>query len=189
MNISKLKHSLLAGVLIFMVSGLVCTGLNGWRTDLTISQHVALTAETTLWFGVLNTISAILISLGLLVYIPQRWRVNKLYKVLALALAGCLFVVGWFPMTGTDSPHQIAGWALVYIMVALVLAVIFGQVGRLAKTSGVGFLALAAALAAVRFLFGDFYLNNVLYLEIAYIGAAHIWLLILNYSRPKDLPA
>jgi hypothetical protein len=187
----KLKHALLLAAGVFDLVAVVCVVWGGWQGGLTISQHVALAAPTMILFGIFDALVAGLAGLGALVYVPRRWGLGKVYKVLAGAMVACLLAVGLFPFSSgwSAAVHQSAAWAMIYISILLVLMVglgAFRRAGRAVKVAGGGFLLLALVLALTRYFWHDFYVGNALYFEALFINAVFGFMLVLNYGQVKN---
>jgi hypothetical protein len=187
----KLKHVLLLAAVIFNLAAVVCVVWGGWHSDLTISQHVALAGPTMILFGIFDAVAAGLAALGVLIYIPQRWRLGLVYKILAGVMAACLLAVGLFPYSSgwLAAVHQTAAWTMIYVAILLVLTTwlaTWRRAGLAVKIAGGGFLLAALVLALLWYFAHDFYVSNALYFETFFINAIFAFVLILNYSGRKS---
>jgi hypothetical protein len=186
-----LKHFGIIGMIGFLVTSLIISAINWQDASLTISQHISLRPETTVVFSLINTITAILVTFCLLLYVGPKWRLGLAFSFTVAVLAIGLFSVGWFPRSGDSANiHQFMAWlviGLIVVVSAMLLAMTWRHSNRPVKACGLALLGFVALMLSTKLLTGTWYDQNVFYFETVYFIAFFTFVLSLNYSQVKSV--
>jgi len=184
------KHSLLLATVVFNTAAFYCVAINGWQAENTISVHIASSLDAIMCFSIVNTVSVILIMIGLY-FIARKWEFGIEYKIPVVILAVCMLAVSWFPHSSgiIADIHVIMAWIMMFSMALSVLVAYinsFYKANLAVKISGAVYLLFTAYLGVSFLFFGSFFFANVLLLEFLYFNAMFGFMMILNYSDPKS---
>jgi hypothetical protein len=188
-----LKHFGLIGMIVFLATVLAIAAANWQGADMSIGQYVASSTESMTAFGVVNTMTAMLISFCLLGYIGPRWRLGNFFTMVGVTLSVCLFTVGWLPQAehvATDL-HQLVAWGAVWLVMLtsiLLLIKTWRQSSRSIKICGLVFLAFVLAMMLAWLLNPVWYENHVFFMEVLYFVIFFVFVSMLNYTPVKSPP-
>lgn len=187
------KHICLIGAALFATVFAIVSIAN-WRSPgLTYSQHIALNGWSIILFAVSNTIVAICLGISLLYYIKPRWKFSRYFTVTSLFFVTALLLEGWFPHLAQSNSisaiiHQTAAAVMFvssFVLVSMVTIFYWKRSNMVIKTAGSFIMSFGIVSIIIMLFFSGAFLSEVFFIEIGYLFSVLIFILIINYSKPK----
>ncbi len=183
------KYAGVVGISLFVtVTTLIV--IAGYRTPgYTISNHTSLNLISLVSFCVLCSIASLFIGYSLLFYVPDIWRLGRVYKFLAFIVSASFFVACVFPNDpNAYTMHDYASWAALYsgFVFAVFLLFRLWKCSTVAhKFSNIFVIVMMLAVFATQVANYTFFRNYVLIHEGAFIASIFFLMLSLIFGKPN----
>ncbi|MCL2085675.1 hypothetical protein FWH09_01945 [Candidatus Saccharibacteria bacterium] len=163
----------LVGVAMMAMIAVFISVVNWQDASLTISRHIAMQTWSMIAFAVIGSIGMGLTAYALLSYIPRRWNLGGLYKVIVGVISVCFLLLCLAPHTTgvVEALHIIfARTMFVFIVILYVyLTPIFWREKRFRNVLILAML-MSAAMGVNAFMDFDAFWQNVFVYQNAFLA-------------------
>ena len=186
------KYSALIGIIIFSIVCLLVVVFNYQSSDITVSKYAVMNSFSLVSFCVLGCISAIFIFYGLVFYLPKKWGLGTIYKIIASLFSASFFWMCAVPcisgMILVDL-HNVGSYAMLYLGLTLIifwLIRLWREYNvRLKIINGSILLAMLTIFSLQIFQY-DFLWHFILYIEMGVVVIIFTQIILLIFDKPKD---
>ncbi len=183
------KYSGVAGIGIFITVSTIIVILGYRSPEFTLSNHTSLNLPSQISFCVFGCIASLLIAHSLLLYVPHRWKLGGVYRILAGIVAAAFFTSCLFPNNpNAYTMHDYASWVAMgsgFVFGVFLLIRLWSSYRLLNKVVNILVLIIMLTVFGAMILDYVFFRSLVLIFESGMIVSIFALMLSLIFGRPE----
>ncbi len=155
------KYSGVVGIGMFVILVTLIVFPSFRSFSYTISNSTSQSLMATVSFAVFGCIASLLVGYSLLFYIPGKWKLGWVYRIIAGLIGLAFFITCLFPNDpNTYSTHDYASWAMAafsYVLVTFLMFRLWKHYGvRLRVVNMLAFLVMSGVVVLIIATYGFF---------------------------------
>ncbi len=183
------KYAGVLGVLIFSTTTIIIV-IAGYRSPaFTISNHTSLNIVAQVSFCVFGCIASVLLGYSLLVYIPRKWKLGRVYRIIAAVVAVSFFTACLFPNDpNAYTMHDYASWSTMFsgfVLAAFTVVRLWLPCGRTVRIMNILVPCVMLSVFITQIVNYAFFRSFILVYESSFILALFALVLTLILGQPQ----